>query len=149
MTQTFSVPGLTGSDTTETTQSAKPMSVAVSVFGKQAVLHMDAPREYLALTGPEPIQLGARLFVAGVEADQSVAQAAIAGAMAVIDAIYEIKGDIKPAGGAVKHELIERHRNTLTKRMELVLNTQREKKKTSNHQLARQLVDIMLHEVFA
>lgn len=139
----FSVPGLYGTD------GAKPLSIAVTVHGNQAVLHFSEPREYVALTGPEPIQIGARMFVAAVEANRDVAQAAIAGAMAVIDGIYEMRGDIKPAGGAVKHELIERHRATLTKRLEVVMNSLREKKTTSNHGLAKQLVDIMLAEVFA
>ena len=141
---TFTVPGLSSTDDA----SKKPLAVAVSVYGNQAVLHMDAPREYLALTGPEPIQLGARLFVAAVEADKTMAQAAIVVAMAVIDGIYELRGDIKPAGGAVKHELIERHRMTLTKRLEVMMNSTREKKTTSNAQLSKQIVDIFLNEVF-
>lgn len=142
MTNPIVVPGLVGSD------GPKPMSLAVTVHGKQAVLHMSEPREYLALTGPEPIQLGARMFIAAVEADSTMAQPAIAGAMAVIDGIYELRGDIKPAGGAVKHELIERHRGILTKRLEVMMNSTREKKTTSNQQLAKQVVDIMLNEVF-
>jgi hypothetical protein len=51
--------------------------------------------------------------------------------------VYEQRGELKPAGGAVKHELIERHRRTLTRRLELVLNSRRERKKTSNAQLSR------------
>ncbi len=143
MNQPIIVPGLYGSD------GPKPFSLAVTVHEKQAVLHMSEPREYLAMTGPEPIQLGARLFVAAVEADRGVAQAAIVGAMSVIDAVYELRGDIKPADGAVKHELIERHRGTLTKRLEVVLNSMREKKTTSNFGLSKQLVDICLSEIFS
>lgn len=142
---TFTVPGLIGTDASD---AAKPMCLAVTVHGNQAVLHMNKPSEYLAMTGPEPIQLGARMFIAAVEADPSMAQPAIAGAMAVIDGIYELRGDIKPAGGAVKHELIERHRGILTKRLEVMMNSTREKKTTSNQQLAKQVVDIMLNEVF-
>lgn len=125
------------------------LKVAVTTHGLQAVLHLSQAREYVALSGREALQLGARLFVAAVEADKSTAQAAIAAAMAVIDAVYELRGDIKPAGGAVKHELIERHRATLTKRLEVVLNSQREVRTVSNAAMAKGLVDIMLSEVFS
>ncbi len=127
---------------------AQPLSVAVSTFGDQAVLHFSEPREFTAFTAQEALMLGSRMLVAAVEADGTAAQAGIATAMAVIDGIYELRGDIKPAGGAVKHELIERHRKTLTKRLEIMLNSQREKKTVGNAALARQLVDTMLSEVF-
>jgi hypothetical protein len=140
---TFTVPGLSSTD------GPKPLEITVTVHGKQSVLHMTEPREYLAMTGPEPIQIGARLFVAAVEADKQMAQPAISAAMAIIDAVYELCGDMKPAGGAVKHELIERHRGTLTKRLEVVMNSTREKRTVSNQQMAKQLVDIMLSEVFS
>ena len=125
------------------------LSMAVSVHDGQAVLHMSAPREYVALMPQEALMIGARLFTAAVEADQSAGQAGIAAAMAVIDAIYELRADIKPAGGAVKHELIERHRKTLTKRLEVVLNGEREKRTVSNAAMAKGIVDIMLSEVFS
>jgi hypothetical protein len=137
------VPDLVSSD------GPTPLKIEVTVHGRQAVLHMSEPREYLAMTGPEPIQLGARMMTAAVEADPAMAQPAIAGAMAVIDAIYSIKGDIKPAGGAVKHELIERHRATLTNRLNVVLNSTRETRVISNLALAKQLVDISLSEIFS
>lgn len=126
-----------------------PLSLAVTAHDKLAVLHMSEPREYVALAPVESLQLGARLFTAAVEADGNAAQAAIAGAMGIIDAVYEIRRDVKPAGGAVKHELIERHRRTLTKRLEVVLNSQRETRTVSNAAMAKGIVDIMLSEVFS
>lgn len=129
--------------------AAKPLSMAVTVHDHQAVLHLSEPREYVAFSGAEPLMLGQRLMLAGVEAQPDVAQAAVAAALAVVDGIYELRGDIKPAGGAVKHELIERHRRTLTRRLELVMNSRREAKKVSNAALAKEVVDILLHEVFA
>jgi hypothetical protein len=126
----------------------EPLKVEVTVHGQQAVLHMSEPREYLAFFGAEPLMLGARLLVAGVEARPDMASAGIAAAMGVIDGIYELRGDIKPAGGAVKHELIERHRRKLTDRVALMLNSKREDKTTPNRGLAKQLVEEMLKEVF-
>lgn len=126
-----------------------PLSLAVTAHDKLAVLHMSEPREHVALAPVESLQLGARLFTAAVEADGNAAQAAIAGAMGIIDAVYEIRRDVKPAGGAVKHELIERHRRTLTKRLEVVLNSQRETRTVSNAAMAKGIVDIMLSEVFS
>lgn len=49
---------------------------------------------------------------------------------------------------AMKEELVERHRKTLMDRIAVVLNSTREKKTINNRSLARQLVDIMSHEVF-
>jgi hypothetical protein len=127
----------------------RDLTMAVTVHDGQAVLHLSQPREYVAMMPAEALQIGARMFTAAVEASPDVGQAAIAACMAVIDAVYEIKGDLKPAGGAVKHELIERHRATLTKRLEVVLNSQREKRTVSNAAMARGLVDIALSEVFS
>lgn len=127
----------------------KPLQIAVSVHDRQTVVHLSEPREYVALSDAQPLMIGQRLILAGVEARPDVAQAAIATAMALIDGIYELRGDIKPAGGAVKHELIERHRKTLTKRLEVVMNSTREKRTVSNHQLAKELVEIALKEVFS
>jgi hypothetical protein len=125
------------------------LSMAVTVHDRQAVLHLSQPREYVAMMPAEALQMGARMFTAAVEASPDAGQAGIAAAMAVIDAIYELRGDLKPAGGAVKHELIERHRATLLKRIEVVLNSERDKRKVSNAAMARGLVDIMLSEVFS
>lgn len=49
---------------------------------------------------------------------------------------------------AIKDELVQRHRKTLLDRITVVLNSTREKKTINNRSLARQLVDIMSHEVF-
>ncbi len=82
-------------------------------------------------------------------ADGGTAKDVIDMCMAIIDHAYALRGDLKPAGGAVKHELIERHRRTLTRRIELLMNNKREKKKVSNALLAKETVEVMLREVFA
>lgn len=128
---------------------ANPLTLAVTVHDAQAVLHLSEPREYVALSGAEPLMIGQRLILAGVEAQPEHAQAGIAVAMALIDGIYDLRGDLKPAGGAVKHELIERHRAVLTQRLAIMLNSQREKKKVSNQALAKMLTEAMLNEVFS
>lgn len=127
----------------------KPLSVAVTVHDRQVVLHLSEPREFIALTGDEPVIVGTQMLSSAVIADPSTGGAVIDFAMTLIDLVYETRGDLKPAGGAVKHELIERHRATLTKRLEIVMNSTREKKTVNNRSLARQLVDIALAEVFA
>lgn len=129
-----------------------PQDLAVNVQvadDGRVVLRFSAPREYIAMGVQEAMLIAGRLFVASVEADPSSGNAAIHVAMAMIDAVYELRGDLKPAGGAVKHELIERHRRTLTNRINTVLTSTRERRKLSNEALAKQLVDIVLHEVFA
>lgn len=130
-------------------QPEKPISCAVSVHGQQVVQHFSEPREFVAFTGVEPVIIGTQMLCRAIEADASNGKYVIDLCMAVIDFAYELRGDLKPAGGAVKHELIERHRRTLTRRLELVLNSQREKKTKSNAQLGKELVEIMLREVFS
>jgi hypothetical protein len=129
--------------------ATKPLSVEVTTHGKQVVQHFSEPREFTAFSGTEAVVVGTKFLARAIEADDTVAPAVVDMAMGLIDAAYEARGDLKPAGGAVKHELIERHRKTLTRRLEVVMNSQREKKTTSNHQLARQLVDIALSEIFS
>ena len=136
------VPGLVGSD------GPKPLSVEVSVFGPQVVLHFSEPREYTAFNPGEAIAVASKFMAKAIEADSLCAKDVIDMSMALIDHAYEVRGDLKPAGGAVKHELIERHRRTLTKRLEVMMNSTREKKTTSNAQLAKQVVDICLNEIF-
>lgn len=99
----------------------------VSVHDRKVVQHFPHPLEYLALEADEAIRLG----------------------MTLIDRAYDARGDLKPADGAVKHELIERHRKTLTKRLEVMLNTLRENKRYSTPELSKQLVEACLKEVFA
>lgn len=127
----------------------EPLSVQISVHGNQVVQHFNAPREYVALTGIEPVVIGTQLLCRAMEANDETAPKVIELAMAVMDYAYELRGDLKPAGGSVRHELIERHRKTLAQRLTIVMNSQREKKTISNRSLARQLVDIMLTEVFS
>jgi hypothetical protein len=142
MSEQINVPGLLDS-------APKPLTVAVTVHGQQAVLHFSEPREFTVFNAQEALMIGSRFMVAAVEASDDSAQAAIAAAMAVIDGIYDLRGDIKPAGGAVKHELIERHRLKLSQRLAVMLNSLREKKTVNNQALAKQMVEAMLKEVFA
>lgn len=127
----------------------KPLSLLVSAYGNKVVLHMSEPREYLALTGTEPVVIGTQMLAKAIEADPGCGKDVLDLAMALMDHVYAVRGDLKPAGGAVKHELIERHRRTLSKRFEVMLNSIRERKTTSNRGLAKQLVDAALHEVFS
>jgi hypothetical protein len=74
---------------------------------------------------------------------------ALAFSTLLADLAFEADTGLKAAGPALKAELIERHRVKLTDRLTVVLNTAREKKATSNRRLAKQMIDIMLAEVFA
>jgi hypothetical protein len=130
-------------------QPEKPLSVQVTALRSQVVLHLSQPREFVALSNVEPVIIGTQMLCRAIEADGANAVTVIDLCMAVIDFAYELRGDLKPAGGAVKHELIERHRRTLTKRLEVVMNSTREKKTVSNAQLAKEAVEICLKEVFA
>lgn len=67
----------------------------------------------------------------------------------VADLAFEAETSLKPAGSAIKAELIERHRVKLLDRLTVVLNSTRERKTISNRQLAKKLVDIMLSEIFS
>ena len=64
------------------------------------------------------------------------------------DLAFEEDTGLKPAGNVVKAELMDRHRQTLTDRLTVVLNSTREKKTTSNRGLAKQIVDICMVEIF-
>lgn len=65
------------------------------------------------------------------------------------DLAFEAETGLKAAGSAVKAELIERHRAKLADRLTVVLGSVRERKTTSNRKLAKQMVDIVLAEVFS
>lgn len=75
-------------------------------------------------------------------------QDALAFSTLLADLAFEADTGMKAAGPALKAELIDRHRATLTRRLEVMLNSQREKKKVSNAQLAQQLVETCLSAVF-
>lgn len=70
----------------------------------------------------------------------------VAGAMA--DHAFESRDGVKPVGGALKAELVERHRKTLQTRIALILNSTRENKVVTNQKLAQQIVDACLAEIF-
>lgn len=66
----------------------------------------------------------------------------------IADLAFEAESGLKSAGGALKAELVERHRVKLVDRLSVVFNSMREKRTTSNRQLAKQVVDICMGEVF-
>lgn len=122
---------------------------AVTVHDGQVVLHFERPIEYAVYNPVGAIADATKMIAFAVEADRGVAQLAINAAMFLVDHVYETRGDMKPAGSAIKHELVERHRRTLTNRLTVVLNSQRENKVKKNAKLAKELVDMMLREVFS
>ena len=69
-------------------------------------------------------------------------------AEAMSTAAFECREGVKPAGPALKAELVEKHRMTLTQRLALMLNSTRSDTRISNGQLAKSLVDTCLSEVF-
>lgn len=77
------------------------------------------------------------------------AEQALAFSTLVADLAFEADTGLKPAGPAIKSELIERHRSKLTNRLAVMLNSQREKKTVNNRSLAKQMVETCLKEVFS
>lgn len=121
----------------------------VSMHDQLVVLHFPRSIEYAAFTGIGAVDTAARMLAFAHVADPAMAEFVINVGMALIDHVYEHRGDLKPAGGTVKHELIERHRQKLTPRLTLMLNTLREERTTSNQQLARTIIDQMFSEIFS
>ena len=74
---------------------------------------------------------------------------ALAMSTLLADLAFEAETSLKPAGDVVKAELMERHRTKLIDRLQVVLNSTREKRTMSNRQLAKQVVDICMAEVFS
>lgn len=135
----------------------KTGGIEVSVYGGPdapggkpvAILHLSSPAEMALLPGPAAAQVGAKLLMAVPTMAPELGKLVIDLALLLIDHVYDVRGDLKPMGGAAKHELIERHRRKLTQRLTIMLNSQREKKKVSNDLLAKQFVDTVLSEVFS
>lgn len=103
-----------------------PVQVAVRSEGGKVILKFDSDINYLEME-PENCLL-------------------ITEAMAT--AAFEARDGMKPVGPALKAEIVERHRMTLTQRVALMLNTLRDDRTKSNGQVARDIVDVMLAEVF-
>jgi hypothetical protein len=141
------VPGLAEAQA----QQAKPPTGAtvVSVHDGLVVLHFERACEYAVYAPVGAVSDATRMMAFAAAEDAQAAQLVVNAAMFLIDHVYEVRGDLKPAGGAVKHELIERHRRTLTKRLEVMLNSRREKRTVSNQQLAKEAVEVMLKAVFS
>lgn len=70
-------------------------------------------------------------------------------ACAMTDAAFEIREGHKPASDTIKSELIERHRKTLTKRIEIMIKSMREEKKVNHHALSKRVVEACLKEIFS
>lgn len=65
------------------------------------------------------------------------------------DMAFEADPGIKPIGPAQKAVLVEKHRSVLIPRIASMLNSLREAKKVSNHQLSVQIMDAVCSEVFS
>lgn len=74
---------------------------------------------------------------------------ALAFSTLLADLAFEAETSLKPAGDVVKAELMDRHRTKLVDRLTVMLNSARERKTTSNRGLAKQIVDVMMSEVFS
>jgi hypothetical protein len=61
---------------------------------------------------------------------------------------FEIDNSLKAAGPTVTAALAERHRITLTQRVALMLGTLREDHKKTHGQVAKEIVDACLKEIF-
>ncbi len=61
---------------------------------------------------------------------------------------FEADSGLKPVGPALKATLIENHRMKLTQRFSVILNSLRHDKVKSNGQIAQNLVDVALKEIF-
>ena len=61
---------------------------------------------------------------------------------------YETRGDMKPAGGALKHDIVEKHRKASVNKIALMLNTTREDKSRSHRELAETIVDAIFQRIF-
>ena len=73
---------------------------------------------------------------------------AITIAEALTRAAFEARDGVMPVSDALKSDLVERHRATLYRRLEIILNSERDDRLITNGKLARQLVDVCLSEVF-
>lgn len=132
--------------------TASPQSankIEITRYNELVVLHVQKPQEYLPFPAVSAVHTALRMLATAVEADKRAAQLVIDGAMLIVDHVYEVHGDLKPVNGALRHELIERHRKTLNNRIALMLNSTRENKQVSNRKLAQQIVDVVCGEVFS
>jgi len=133
---------------TEAIKTEQKNEVKVSHFQNLVVVHLDHAQEYLPFPAVGAVEIGGRMLMNAVEADKTVANTIIAMLEAVADHVYEANNQIKPSGGALKHELIERNRLKATQRFAVMLNSLRENKKYTNGQLAQTLVDAIFKIVY-
>ena len=103
------------------------MDVAVGVFDDKVVLKFPHPIEHIALDGQNSIDI----------------------ARAMTDAAMELRDGVKPVGDTLKAELIDRHRDTLIPRINMLLGTQRENRVITNGRLSMQIIDIVFSEIFS
>ena len=76
-------------------------------------------------------------------------QNAIDIARGMTDAAWELRDGVKPVGDSLKAELIERHRDTLRPRLNIMLNSTRENKTVTNGKLAMSIIDVIFSEIFS
>ena len=74
-------------------------------------------------------------------------QNAIVIAGAIADAAFECRDGVKPVAGALKTELIERHRDVLIQRFPLVLRSLIDSGKSDGY-IAKELINICFKEIF-
>ena len=67
---------------------------------------------------------------------------------AMADAAFEADTNIKPVGPALKASLVEQHRMKLTARFALMLTAMRQDRLKSDGEVAKNLVDAALSEIF-
>lgn len=76
------------------------------------------------------------------------ASEALRAGQTIIDLAFEADTGLKPVGPAAKAELIRKHRLVLLSRVEVMLNSMREKRTLKTHDLAVSIVDSCLREIF-
>ncbi len=74
---------------------------------------------------------------------------ALAFSTLLADLAFEADTGLKSAGPALKAELVDRHRTVLINRLSTMMNSQRENRLITNNGLAKQLVDVVLSEIFS
>ena len=131
------------------TQGPASGRTAVTIHDGLVVLHFEKPAEFAAYAPLGALSDGAKMMLLAAEADPQVAQKVIELSLAMVDHVYAARGDLKPVGGAAKHELQERHRRTLLARVRNILATFREQRKVDHAALSKTIVDAMMREVFS
>lgn len=75
------------------------------------------------------------------------AETALVASQKLADMAFEAEEGLRMPS-AHKASLVEKHRNVLIPRLQVVFNSQRENKTLTNEQLSRQIIDIVCAEIF-